>query len=1272
MLLLSAFRISKLYKYDVKTVPNAYRIAKLTVISLLAVLQLIILILWSSDKSHRVRTALPSSALSFICTLTVATLSWMEHRKTLRPSTLIGVYLLSSIVFGIAQVRTLYIRHSKPVISALLSTSIGTQVLLLILESKAKSSYLKPRYQEYPPEATAGQSNNRYRLAYASAICFKWKLLKVVIPRCSLIGFSYAQPFLINRALRLISQPKKIETTNYAYGMIAATGLVYLGIAISTVHYKHEMFRIITMFRGSMVHMIYSKTLRLRADEYDESAAITLMSTDVDRIAGSLELMNEVWARLVEIGIDIWLLQLQLGWVCVAPIIIVLVCFAVEIKIASFIGGTQVDWVRAIQRRVGITSTTLRSMRSIKMMGLVDRMSEMLQGQRIRELQLGKRFRWLIVWLNVVAFAIRAEVEGSDTLSTLKAFTSLSIINLVTSPAIALLASLPVVASALGCFDRISKFLNSPELEDHRLRKDPTMLHRKQTTNKTECRLQDLQPINSKSDEMCIFMNDVDIRPSSRSQVALHHINLQVTKGSLTMILGPIGSGKSTLVKAILGELPCENGSIQISASRMAYCSQTPWLLNTSIRDTICGASSFDLEWYERVVYSCVLSEDIAQLPHGDASIVGSQGIALSGGQKQRIIIVLSSDGSVEQDGSLDTLKLAPGFVSTLMSQPDVKTRENPTRSEESQRPPIRSVKPPTEEQRADLTRRTGDFAVYSYYLKTIGVWYSAVALAIISVNILAVNFPQIWLMWYSKHQGRDSGRFIGIYVLLAVLASSTQALMIWQIMIKIVPRSGARLHRILLQTVMRAPMSFFAKVDSGVILNRFSQDMTLVDAVLPSEAFGTFKAVLQCLAQLALISLGSSYVAIAIIPSVIVLYLLQMFYLRTSRQLRFLDLEAKSPLYSSFIETLEGLSTIRTFGWQSVFQETHERHLDRSQRPYYLLYCIQIWLNLVLELMTAAIAVVVMALAMLLRDTTSPGVLGVSLTSVMAFTMSLQDLINSWTSLETSLGAVARTKTFEHDLIPEDKPEESFIPPSNWPDKGLIEVLDITASYSGDVNVLQNIAMTISPGEQIGICGRSGSGKSSLVYALLRLLDLSEGRIILDGIDISTVSRNALRSRLIVIPQDPVIIAGSIRLNIDPLSQAPDNSIMSTLQKLHLWETIQSRGGLDADITDQPLSRGEQQLLAVAGAILRKENTGKVLVLDEATSSVDSETDTLMRRVIREEFVGYTVVAIAHRLGTIRHCTRLAVLDRGRLAMLDTPERVLEAGALSFEGGDD
>jgi ATP-binding cassette subfamily C (CFTR/MRP) protein 1 len=484
---------------------------------------------------------------------------------------------------------------------------------------------------------------------------------------------------------------------------------------------------------------------------------------------------------------------------------------------------------------------------------------------------------------------------------------------------------------------------------------------------------------------------------------------------------------------------------------------------------------------------------------------------------------------------------------------------------------------------------------------------------------------------------------------------------------VEIVPKSAASLHSTLVQTVMRAPLSFFVATDTGVTLNRFSQDMSLIDMALPAAAFGTIFAALTSISSACLIIAASWYIAAAMPFILVVLYGLQMFYLRTSRQLRHMDLEAKSPLYSHFLETTAGLSTIRAFGWTEKFQEHNIELLDISQKPFYLMYCIQRWLNVVLDLFVASIAVLLVSLAIELRGSTSAGAIGVGLLNVLVFNEQLTYLITSWTALETSLGAIARLRTFELETPQEIRAVCIQAPSEAWPARGLIEFKDISASHTPDSKpALENLSLKIEPGQKVAICGRTGSGKSSLLLTLFRLLELDRGQISIDKIDIASLDQEYLRSKLIIIPQDPVIFPGSIRENIvphlSPMDTSLDTEIRDALEKVGLQQVLISSQSLDAEMAEITLSQGQKQLFCLVRALLRKDSS-PILILDEASSNVDHQTDGLMQKIVAEEFQKHTVLSVVHKLDTIDELAEVVVLEAGRIVEIGQPGELRRAG---------
>ncbi|KAF2177348.1 hypothetical protein K469DRAFT_755155 [Zopfia rhizophila CBS 207.26] len=645
-------------------------------------------------------------------------------------------------------------------------------------------------------------------------------------------------------------------------------------------------------------------------------------------------------------------------------------------------------------------------------------------------------------------------------------------------------------------------------------------------------------------------------------------------------------------------------------------------------------------------------------------------------------IVALDSAGEIAEQGTFEELNATGGYVSKFnLPKPDWKSSPkqsqgviqyygNSTRKAEMSKQALE----------AEASRQTGDVSMYIYYAKSVG-WLPVLIFAVAIVGfVFCYSFPNIWVKWWATSNAKTPnarlGYYLGVYVVLGVLSLLCLMFGAWQMLLIMIPKSGEHFHFKLLNIVLSAPMSFFATTDIGITLNRFSQDLQLIDMELPLATINTFATFVLCIAQMALISVASVYAAIAFPLFLVLVYLIQKFYLRTSRQLRFLDIEAKSPLYSQFFECLNGITTIRAFGWQRQLQEKNLRLLDRSQRPFYLLWSVQRWLTVVLDLVVAAIAVMLIVLVVTLRGKISAGYVGVAMLNVILFSQSIKMLVTFWTTLETQIGAVARIKVFAENAVPEDLPEEKNISPQDWPLQGSINFNNVSAAYRENESVIKDISLCIKAGEKIGICGRTGSGKSSLIQSLFRMIEITDGLIIVDGLDISKIRRQEIRSRLIGVPQDPYFLCGSVRLNADPTNVSSDIGIVDALKKVQLWTVVKEKGGLDADMESLFLSHGQKQLFCLARAMVRPS---KILVLDEATSSIDAKTDALMQRVIREKFSTHTIIAVAHKLETIVDFDRIVVLDGGEVVevgepydLLAKPESAFSKLYYSSEGGKD
>lgn len=1402
LLLLVPIRASQLRKQNVKVLRNGIKIAKQLAIVALACTQLALLILWSITPMYRTKASIPAAVISFLASLSLLYLSSIEHSRSIRPSSLINVYVLFSLLFDIPQTRTLWLRSGPRALPALFTAGVAAKAIVLILEAKSKTRLLFPPYRLYAPEAlvslydrtalwwlnpvfwtgyrsflsienlyvvdsdlSSEQVERTFQHAWAKrSKTKKWAIfwavfhsvkvtfLAMAFPRLCLSALKLSQPLLITRVTTLISEGIDGQNQNYGRGLIGAAALIYMGMAITTALYQRAMHRMVTKIRGIVVTAVYTKSLTLDSTKLADNAALTLVSADVNRICNSLKEIDQLFATPIEIFVAMYLLTRQIGVACIAPVAVTLAVTALNFFNVSSAVPMQKAWLKAVSDRVAFTSSVLGFPRGFKMLGLTDYLSNHIQGMRVRELQAYAAYRKFVTWRNVYSLIPEAFappftllmftlIKGGRALDPTTAFTALALVALLSTPISELIHAIPQLLTALASLERVQNFLLLEEIDADIT--TATEDFNTATSSKIQERddaieLNVVAPAKSRSKalEAAIQIKNGTVVLGEDNKQVLNDIDLRLAAGEVHLLVGPVGSGKSTLLKAIIGDLPLSAGSRTVAPGTnfFAFCSQDPWLPNDTVKNLILGQSDYDPFWYATVTSACALIADITAFPDGDDTLVGTKGVSLSGGQRQRIalaravyarkqvfvaddvlsgldagtsrqifssvfgprglckahgmtvilathsqqylpeadhIIALGKDGTIAEQGTYRTLEAAGGYVHQLglkWSRSDSHDASEDVAPAEFTRP---AAPDKLELAQQDLARKTGDTTVYNYYLKSIGLKLGLVLAATVVLFAFGNKVPEVWVKFWSEaaisENPRPLGMWVGVAFLLACTSCFACGAHIWTMLIWAVPKSSAKLHKQLLHAVMHAKYSFFVNTDSGVTLNRFSNDMSLIETELAGAFMQFTDGAAILIASGAIIVSGADYAAATMPFILLVLYGIQKFYLRTSRQLRFLELEAQAPLLTHCSETLAGVTTIRAFGWQHQSHEKCSVLLDRSQRAYYLMLCIQRWLTLVLGLVSAAVAVIVISMAMIMPHTSSAGSIGVSMLSILSFSFYMTYVVNAWTALETSLGAVARCKTFEATTKSEDKAEECQVPEPAWPANGEVVIRDLSASYNNDeTQVLKNISVSIKAGEKAGICGRSGSGKSSLLLTLFRLLDNSSGSIAIDGIDLSTVPRQTVRESLAALPQEALIFPGTLLSNLDPLGNSTPEQAELALQKVGLFDLVSQRGGLEADVTSLGLSQGQVQLFAVARALLRKS---KLLVLDEMTSSLDAVTEENMTRLIREEFQESTVIAVAHRLKTIVEFDRIVVMDAGRVVESGTPQELLEREGGWFRG---
>lgn len=912
--------------------------------------------------------------------------------------------------------------------------------------------------------------------------------------------------------------------------------------------------------------------------------------------------------------------------------------------------------------------------------------------------------------LIIVLYAILANTRG-QVLRIETAFTTIAILALITHPANMVMTIVPRAVVSLASFERIQTYILDENTANE------TVLTTKSELPRAAC------------SSWIIDLHEVAIAALGSSKPILRDISVEVPQGSITIVTGPVGSGKTILARAILGEARIIFGSVCVHAKHIAYCSQTTWLPNQTIRDIIHGPKSTehrDWAWYQETIQACCLDSDLNILPDGDLTSVGSKGLNLSGGQRQRVALaraVYSRYGLIVLDDSFSALDtktqtqvvdnlLGPeGLLKKLGSTvvwisnatqhfhladdivvlADGTTKERGTweqlRKDDAQLPelihPHDSASQPFEifsrheafprrkptviDTETLLSHKDGDLSLYNYYFRAsnplnIGLLITATALCSFFMTI-----PPYWLKIWTESPNPSMFFYTAIYATLLLAAwLSTNGIMSSTLLL-VAPTSGLVLHSRLLETIVNAGLSYFSDTDTGSILNRFGSDLQLVDKALASALAALSAQIFKLLMQAALLLLSQPLIALILPPTILVVYIVQKIYLRTSRQLRVLELSSRAAVLSSFTETVAGAPTIRAFEWQPLTAQHASRVLDGSQRPLYLLMCLQRWLNIVLDLLIAAVAVGVVTASVRLRGSTTGGEVGVALSMILVANTTLLKLVTNWADLEMSLGAVARLRNVERETAREEQLARGTQGlPDHWPGRGAITFSEVTASYkaASTALALKNLALTVEAGQWVVVCGRTGSGKSSLLLSLLRLLDTTAGTIAIDGVDIATLSRATIRETVfITVAQEAFFLPqGSLGFNLDPEGRAETEVIVDALKKTGLWEQFCSgnREGegdevvLSMSLSSLPsLSTGQTQLLALTRALIRRRvltNTSldvytdtppikPIILLDEVTSSLDPVTEGKIYSVIREVFVdgGHTVLMVTHKLAGIK-----------------------------------
>ncbi|XWW93222.1 hypothetical protein V2A60_001154 [Cordyceps javanica] len=1326
---------------------------KLAVSVTLVAIQLASLVLW--HDAARTPVSLAASVMSFAASLCVLAVIYITHIYTVQSSALLSVFLSITMLFDITMARSYYMRGGLAAIAALQVVIASLKMVLAILEELPKRNLLYSdtirdnagteqcsgfwnrsmliwvtrlvvegarrnlRVEDLPPigqEFSSEQLFDRFAPFWERAMASKtskrplvraglrtlyWELLSPVLPRLCLIGFSFGRPFLMQQVMDIISGGA--TSRSQTNGLIGATILIFGGLAISRAISERLQYQAKTCVRGILVVAIYDKIQRLGMEDLAASAAVSLMTADIAGLDQLLTRLHATWASCIELGLGIFVLYKFVGAACFLIFIPTIIASVATYYTSKKMQGARTVWNEKIQSRVASTSNILAQLKSIKAMGLTTAISNFLQEKRLSEIETSMNERNARIFIfaiyafgntmaPVAVFAgARFWTRVADPMTIPEIFATYAIILIVSLPISELLGYLPYYAGGWACLMRIQKFLLLPEMSDKR---DTRGLPTPQSAGYEEKPRLPLQ-----SEPYAIEMNHVSYTSDLTGPI-LRDVTLRIPTGSVVMVHGGLGTGKSAFLSAVLGELPIDTGTINISTKHIAYAAQTPWIQNLTIQDNIIGAFPFIESLYDDVIEACDLAKDLDDLADGDQTMTGSNGCNLSGGQKQRVglaralfsrcsIIILDDVISsldettattivqrlvgpngllrswnstvimttknldvlgaadmifeVSQHGNLVQMPL-PRPNSDYNTLKPLRLRDqSPELESKEEEESLAEVKgPPTVDttRTPEVTdgnkRKESDWSLYRYFFNSTSVlmlflWFVGIAIA-----SALERMPQIFMRIWLSIDANNNKYFAG-FVALSVSDILAISIVGVQFFKQIVPQTSAALHWSLLQATLEAKLSFLSHTDAGSLLNRFSQDIALISQTLPTLFMASVSMFFNVLVDIGVISSGAKYAAPIIVFFIVALYAVQHYYLKTSRQLRLLELETSSPLITHVTESSSGMAHIRSFGWQYYFQSEFIQRLDSSQKPYYYLFCIQQWLTFVLDAMTFVSAVTLVSISLVFPHSTSDGAIGLALLNLISFSATASLFLSVWVRVETSLGGLSRIKEFCAETPKEEDRDGMPELEEDWPKTGKIDFNCVTASYrgpGGEVRrALNNATVSIQHAQKVSVIGRTGSGKTSMMLALLHLIEFS-GSISVDNREIKTVPHNVLRSRITTLTQDGVELKGTVRFNMFPFD-APmpaDDHIVAALEGVGLWAHIEKHGGLDADIVNVRLSHGHKQLLFIARAILHREIMDtKIVLVDEATSSLDAEMDQQIQDLMDESFADCTVVHISH-----------------------------------------
>ncbi|KAL2322779.1 hypothetical protein Fmac_027158 [Flemingia macrophylla] len=1155
---------------------------------------------------------------------------------------------------------------------------------------------------------------------------------------------SYVGPFLIDIFVQYLNGEHKFKNEGY---ILAMTFVAAKLVEFLSERHSMFMFQLVGVrMQSELVAMIYAKGLNLSSQSKDCHSAgeiINLMTVDAERIGEFSWYMHQPWLCVLQIALALLILYSSVGVASLAALAATVIVVLVNLPVASSQQKFQRKVMEFKDKRMKATSEILNNMRILKLqaweMKFLSKIIELRKTEEIwiKKFLVGSVFiRFLFhnapTCVAVVTFGtcvlVGIPLESGKVLSALATFRILQM------PVNTLPDTISMIARTKVSLDRIASFLCLDELQTDVVEKLPW----------------------GSSDKAIELVDGNFSWDLSSSNATLKNINLTVFHGMRVAVCGTVGSGKSSLLSCIIGEVPKISGTLKICGTK-AYVSQSPWIQSGKIEDNILFGKEMEREKYEKVLEACSLTKDLEVLPFGDQTIIGEKGINLSGGQKQRVqiaralyqdadiylfddpfsavdahtgshlfkecllgllksktviyithqveflpdadLILVLRDGRITQSGKYNEIlktgtdfmelvgahKAALSSIKSLERRPTFKTsstskEETNSISDSELELNVENIydqndkSDDTVEPHGQLVQeeerekgRVG-FTVYWKYIIT--AYGGALVPFILLSQLLTVGLQVASNYWMTvaTSVSETAEPAIGNFTLMVVyvaLAIGSSIFTFSRAFLTVL--AGYKTATILFNKmhlcVFRAPISFFDATPSGRILNRASTDQSTLDMDISNIGWAVTFNLVQLLGNIAVISQAVWQVFIILMPVMAACLWYQQYYSASARELARLVGTCQAPVIQHFSETISGSTTIRSFEQESRFNDINMKLIDRYSQPKLYSATAMEWLNFRLDILsTLTFAFCLVFLISFPNSMIAPGIAGLAVTYGLNLNALQNNVVWFLCNLENKIISVERI--LQYTSLPSEAPLviKDNQPDNSWPSSGDVHLRDLQVRYAPHLPiVLRGLTCTFTAGAKTGIVGRTGSGKTTLVQTLFRLIEPVAGHIVIDRINISLIGIHDLRSRLSIIPQDPTMFEGTVRANLDPLEEYTDEKIWEVLDLCQLGDEVRKKDGkLDSKVTEngENWSMGQRQLVCLGRVLLKKS---KILVLDEATASVDTATDNIIQQTVKKHFSECTVITIAHRITSIIDSDMVLFLNQGLIEEYDSPKKLLK-----------